>query len=491
MLLDVLTGFIQELRSAGVPVSMVEAIDATEALRFTDLADRAAFKSTLGATLIKNVRHLDAFDTAFEVYFANHRPEPEKGEGNGSSRPPQQPGGDGDQAGAGGEGDLDELLEALFQALLSDDLAAMRALVRQAVDDYAGIEPGRPVGGTYYLYRTLRKLGVDGLLERLLDSEQGGDRSDLEERLVRDEFEERIEQLREEIRDEIRRRLVADRGREAVAKTLRKPLLEDVDLMHAARADLAQLEQVINPLTRKLAARLAHKRRLRRSGRLDFRRTMRRSLSTGGVPIDPQFRSPHPIKPEIFLLCDISGSMATFARFTLQFMYAMSSQFSKVRSFAFIDALDEVTSYLETGTDFPHALDRISTEASVVWVDGHSDYGRSLDQFWTKFGGHLTRRSTVIITGDARNNYRDVNSSIVPQLVEVSRAVYWLNPEPEAYWDTGDSVMSAYARHCTGAYEVRNLRQLEAFVEQIALPPIGRVARPVPHEPGPGRFWKR
>lgn len=491
MLLDVITGFIQELRAAGVPVSMVEAIDATEALRFTDLADRNAFKSTLGATLIKNVRHLEAFDTAFEVFFANHRPEPDKGEGNGSSRASQPQGGDYQQAGAGGESDLDELLEALFQALLSDDLVAMRALVRQAVDDYAGIEPGRPVGGTYYLYRTLRKLGVDGLLERLLDSEEGGDRSDLEERLIREEFEERIEELREEIRDEIRRRLVADRGREAVAKTLRKPLLEDVDLMHAARADLAQLEQVINPLTRKLAARLAHKRRLRRSGRLDFRRTMRRSLSTGGVPIDPQFRSPHPIKPEIFLLCDISGSMATFARFTLQFMYAMSSQFSKVRSFAFIDALDEVTSYLETGTDFPQALDQISTEAAVVWVDGHSDYGRSLDQFWTKFGGHLTRRSTVIITGDARNNYRDVNSSIVPQLVEVSRAVYWLNPEPEAYWDTGDSVMSAYARHCTGAYEVRNLRQLESFVEQIALPPIGRVARPVPHEPGPGRFWKR
>ncbi len=491
MLLDVLTGFIEELRSAGVPVSMVEAIDATEALRYTDLGDRAAFRSTLEATLVKNVRHLEAFGTAFDVYFAHHRPEPNATDGNGSSRKTEPVSGEGGRSGTGGEGDLDELLEALFQALLSEDLAGMRALVRQAVDDYAGIEPGRPVGGTYYLYRTLRRLGVDGLLERLLEAEDGQGRSALEDRLVRDEFEERIEQLREEIRDEIRRRLVADRGREAVAKTLRKPLLEDVDLMHAARADLAQLEQVINPLARKLAARLAHKRRLRRSGRLDFRRTMRRSLSTGGVPIDPQFRAPHPIKPEIFLLCDISGSMATFARFTLQFMYAMSSQFSKVRSFAFIDALDEITPYLGVGTDFPHALDRISTEAEVVWIDGHSDYGRSLDQFWTRFGGQLTRRSTVIITGDARNNYRDVNSTIVPQLVEVSRAVYWLNPEPEAYWDTGDSVMSAYGRHCTGAYEVRNLRQLEAFVEQIALPPIGRVARPVPHEPGPGRFWKR
>ncbi|MDH5372406.1 MAG: VWA domain-containing protein [Acidimicrobiia bacterium] len=491
MLLDVLTGFIQELRSAGVPVSMVEAIDATDGLRHTDLADREAFKATLGATLVKNVRHLDAFETAFEVFFAHHRPELETGGDSSSQDKLQQPAGHEGRPGGGGDGDLDELLEALFQALLSENLSALRALVRQAVDDLAGIEPGRPVGGTYYLYRTLRRLGVDGLLDRLLESSAEAGRSDLEERLIREEYEERIEQLREEIRDEIRRRLVADRGREAVAKTLRKPLLEDVDLMHASRADLAQLEQVINPLTRKLAARLAHKRRLRRSGRLDFRRTVRRSLSTGGVPIEPQFRAPHPIKPEIFLLCDISGSMATFARFTLQFMYAMSSQFSKVRSFAFIDALDEITSFLEVGSDFPHALDRISSEAEVVWIDGHSDYGRSLDQFWARFGAHLTRRSTVIITGDARNNYRDLNSEVVSEMLAVSRAVYWLNPEPEAYWDTGDSVMNTYAKHCTGAYEVRNLRQLEAFVEEIALPPIGRVARPMPHEPGPGRFWRR
>ena len=431
------------------------------------------------------------FDTAFEVYFAHHRPEPNLGDDRLDPGRQQQPDGSAGGAGGDGESDLDELLEALFQALLSEDLAAIRALVRQAVDQYAGIEPGRPVGGTYYMYRTLRRLGVDSLLDRLLEAEELDGHSDLEERLIREEYEERIQQLREEIRDEIRRRLVADRGREAVAKTLRKPLLEDVDLMHAARADLAQIEQVINPLTRKLAARLAHRRRLRRAGRLDFRRTMRRSLSTGGVPIDPQFRSPRPIKPEIFLLCDISGSMATFARFTLQFMYAMSSQFSKVRSFAFIDALDEITSYLDVGTDFPQALERISTDAEVVWIDGHSDYGRSLDQFWTRFGGSLTRRSTVIITGDARNNYRDVNSEILPELVAVSRAVYWLNPEPEAYWDTGDSVMGAYARYCTGAYEVRNLRQLEGFVEEIALPPIGKVARPVPHEPGPGRYWRR
>ncbi len=267
---------------------------------------------------------------------------------------------------------------------------------------------------------------------------------------------------------------MADRGREAVAKTLRRPLLEDTDLMHATRADLVALEQVVHPLTRRLAARLAQRRKRGRKGRLDFRRTLRQSLSTGGVPMDPRFRVPRPGKPEVFLLCDISGSMATFARFTLQFMYAMASQFSRLRSFVFVDALDEVTTFFEAGADFELALERISSEAEVLWMDGHSDYGHSLSQFWDVHGGDLTARSTVIVTGDGRNNYRDARSDILAGIHAAVRAVYWLNPEPRAYWDTGDSVMSLFAVHCDGVHEVRNLRQLEQFVEGLALPTGGR-----------------
>lgn len=477
MLLDVLGGFIQELRAAGIPVSMVEAIDAMEALRHTDLADRQQFKAALGATLVKNVRHHEAFDTAFEVYFALERPAP-----TDATADPTSSAASGGDRGQGG-GDVEGLLDALVQALMDHDDAMVRAIARQAVERLAGMEPGRPVGGTYYLYRTLRQLDVDGLLAELIAravAEAGGDLTDLEERLIREDFEARVDQLREEIKAEIRRRLVADRGREAVAKTVRKPLLEDTELMHAGRAQLLEIEDVIHPLTRKLAARLARRRRRRRDGRLDFRRTVRRSLSTGGVPLEPQFRAPKPVKPEIFLLCDISGSMATFARFTLQFVYAMSGQFSKLRAFAFIDALDEVTQYFEPGSDFAAALQAISAEAEVVWLDGHSDYGRSLEGFWTRYGGNLTPRSTVIITGDARSNYRDPQAEILGDIRDASRAVYWLNPEPRAYWDTGDSVMGRYARHCDATFEVRNLRQLEAFVEAVAegVPPR-RMLQPV------------
>jgi uncharacterized protein with von Willebrand factor type A (vWA) domain len=278
-----------------------------------------------------------------------------------------------------------------------------------------------------------------------------------------------IERLREEIQEEIRRRLVADRGREAVAKTLRRPLVEDVDLMHATTTDLAEMEAAIGPLTRKLAARLARRRR-RRTGRLDFRRTVRKSLATGGVPADPQFRHPRPHRPEVWLLCDISGSMATFSRFTLQFTHAMATHFSRLRTFAFVDTIDEVTDFFGPGIDFSSAVSRITTEAEVIWLDGHSDYGNSLEAFFNRYGSQLTPRTTVIITGDARNNYRPPRDAVLADVARSARALVWLNPEPMAYWDTGDSTMSHYAQHCTSVHEVRTLRQLEEFVETLTLP---------------------
>lgn len=467
-MLGVITGFIGELREAGVPVSMVEAIDSMRAVEAIDVADRVALRETLRATLVKNLRHERAFDTAFDVYFSMVPPpapeSPTRSEEDGEPRP--QPGERPQSQGF----ELDALLDQLFQALADLDGAALRQGARTAVDQLAGMEPGRPVGGTYYLYRTLRRLDLAELEERLLQALIGdGDMSDFDRRLLREEVQSRIEQLREEIQEEIRRRLVADRGRDAVARTLRRPLVEDVDLMHATAGDLKEMDAAIGPLTRKLAARLARRRR-KRTGRLDFRRTVRRSLATGGVPVDPQFRHPRPHRPEVWLLCDVSGSMATFSRFTLQFTHAMSTHFSKLRSFAFVDTVDEVTDFFGPGVDFGSALQRVATEAEVVWLDGHSDYGNSLETFHRRYGPQLTPRTTVIVTGDARNNYRPPRDQVLADIARSARAVVWLNPEPSAYWDTGDSMMSHYARHCSSVHEVRTLRQLEQFVEELTLP---------------------
>lgn len=448
---------------------MVEAIDGMRAIEAIEIGDRIALRETLRATLIKNQRHERAFDTAFDVYFSTvPRPEAAGPEEDG-----QAPEASAEREGGAGDGapfDLDALLNDLLQALAGLDEEAMRRGARTAVDELAGMEPGRPVGGTYYLYRTLRRLDLADLEQRLIEALMADeDLSDFDRRLLREEVEARLESLRQEIEEEIRRRLVADRGRDAVARTLRRPLIEDIDLMHATTKDLQEMEAAIGPLTRKLAARLARRRR-KRAGRLDFRRTMRKSLATGGVPAEPQFRHPRPHRPEVWLLCDISGSMATFSRFTLQFTHAMATHFSKLRSFAFVDTIDEVTDFFGSGVDFGSALQRVTTEAEVVWLDGHSDYGNSLETFNTRYGRQLTPRTTVIITGDARNNYRPPRDKVLGEIAAASRALVWLNPEPRAYWDTGDSAMSHYAAHCTSVHEVRTLRQLEDFIEDLTLP---------------------
>jgi uncharacterized protein with von Willebrand factor type A (vWA) domain len=475
-LLDLLNGFIVELREAGLPVSLTENLDAMEAVRHIPLDDREAFKYALAATLVKNNAHWRAFETVFEVYFSlrgehyrilDDEERPEDAEGVGEL-PGSAPGA---QGGAGEALSNEQLAEMLYRALLEGDEALLRALARQSVSRFAGMEPGRPVGGTYYLYRTLRNLDLDGLMERLMDQARQTapePLTPLEERLEHDEYETRIEQLRKEIEAEIRRRLVADRGVEAMAKTLRKPLPEDVDFMHASREEMAELRRAIYPLTRKLAVRLARKRRHGRKGPLDFRNTVRHSLSYGGVPAEPKFRYPKPAKPEIFVVADISGSVAAFARFTLHLVYAISHQFSKVRSFVFIDGIDEVTRFFEGTDDIAEAIHRVNTEADVVWVDGHSDYGHAFETFWSTYGKDVGPKTTVLILGDARNNYHASQSWVVREMEHRARHVYWLNPEPRSYWDTGDSIVGEYATFCDGTYECRNLRQLEAFVEKLA-----------------------
>jgi len=479
-LLDLLSGFILELRNAGLPVSLTENLDAMEAVTHIPIEDREAFKYALGATLVKNHSHWRTFEVVFEVYFSLRGPEYEIVDGDPSAplaedddQNPQMPGEGGQQGGGGGGMSAltpEQLAEMLFKALLQGDDAMIRALARQAVMRYAGMEPGRPVGGTYYLYRTLRNLDLDGVLDRLMNAtreEAPSELTPLEERLERDEFNDRVDRLKQEVEAEIRRRLVADRGVEAMAKTLRKPLPEDVDFMHASREEMANLRKAIYPLTRKLAVRLARKRRHGRKGPLDFRNTMRHSLSYGGVPAEPKFKFPRPAKPEIMVVADISGSVAAFARFTLHLVYAISSQFSKVRSFVFIDGLDEVTRFFEGVEDIGEAVHRVNTEADVVWVDGHSDYGHAFGVFWEKYGRDVGPKTTVLILGDARNNYHASQSWIVKELEHRARKVFWLNPEPRAYWDTGDSIVGEYGTWCEGVYEVRNLRQLESFVEKL------------------------
>ena len=435
-MLDVLAGFVGELRAVGLPVSLTENVDAMQAVGHVALDDREALRTALAATMVKRVEHRPAFDAVFDTWFALV------------------------PAASDGEGEVDVDLAALLDEVLqSGDADAARRLARLAVARLAGMEAGRGVRGGAYVFQTLRLLDVDGALARLLAGAGWLERDDLSVAAGR---------VRAEVEVEVRRRLVAERGPTAVARSVRRPLPEDVDFLHAGREDLAALHRTLRPLARRMAARMARRRRRGHAGRLDFRRTLRRSLSTGGVPADPTFRKPHPHKPEIVVLADVSGSVAAFARFTLQLVHALAGEFSAVRTFVFIDGVDEVTRLLTTADDLAGALERVNQEADVVAGEGHSDYGRALAAFWSRWGREVGPRTSVVVLGDARNNYHAANAWVLGELHRRARRVWWLNPEPRSYWDTGDSIVSEYGAHCDGVFECRNLRQLEGFVARIS-----------------------
>ncbi len=432
-MLSALIEFIHRLRDAAIPISMVEALDATESLRHIDLSSRAELRAALEAALVKRAEHRASFAALFDVYFASRRTAtPRSG---GASPSPADLTGE-----TAGEAASQELLQALLDALQRNDEGALRAIAALAVQQFGGISETRVGSQHYHLYRVLRHLDLSNLLQRIIHDagETGGDTTLLDDRLFRDEQRHRIEEFRRLLADEIRHRLLEVKGLAAVADMSRT------------------------------AIEIAHRRRFRRHGRLDARRTIRRSLSAGGVPLEPAFRYPRVSKADLYLLCDVSGSVAEFAHFTMSLLYAMNEEFARIRSFAFVDGIDEVTKVFDDRSiqlDARHLLAR----ADVVWADGHSDYGHVFERFWNVYGlGALGPRTTVIITGDARNNYRNPGLAALRAIQKCARKVYWLNPEPRPEWNTTDSIMAAYAPYCDGVFEARNLRQLADFVRAIA-----------------------
>jgi uncharacterized protein with von Willebrand factor type A (vWA) domain len=457
-----LLDFHHALRDAGVPVAISDGMDAMRAACVVDLLDRAVLREALASTLTSSASHRMAFDTLFDIYFPRTSALPGEGAapagGAGTTGPPDVR-------------DPMDLLEELVQRLLQGDLgdggAAIRRIAQEVVAQLGRVENAD--GSTsYFAYRVYRHFNLRGMLRRLLQEsgiDQAGD--DLAARLLADEFEDRLRRLREEIDAEIRRRQVEARGPEAVARRAVKPLPEDVDFFSITADEQAHMRRAVRPLARKLATRLAVKRRRARDGAFDVRRTLRRALATGGVPIDPAHRSKKVHRPELVLICDVSGSVAAFAKFTLMFTHALQGQFSRVRSFAFIDTVDEVTALFADG-DFGRGMARMAAEADLVWLDGHSDYGHAFEVFARRHRDALTPRTTVLVLGDARNNYRAANAWALREIRQHSKRLFWLNPEPRAQWDSGDSIATDYAVVCDRMVECRNLAQLAAFIETVA-----------------------
>lgn len=413
------------LERAGVPVGVAATIDACRAIEHLDLRHRAELREGLRATLVKEPGHRSTFDAAFDRLFPirTHTDEPAT-----TSAPvtPEQV-----AAAVAGTDDLHDVAGAL-------------------VEEHGGFD-----GGTrseqHHVQRVLRAADLARMMSRARIHDPS---------VSPEQLRARIDELKRLVAADVRSRLGAVED-EPIALDL-----VDIEFLTASRTELSGMREAIKPLARKLATRLARRRQHLRSGRVNMRLTMRRSLATGGTPFELAWHRPRPHRPELVVLCDVSGSVADFSVFTLTLVAALSAELPRARSFVFVDAVDEITELLRS-TDHQIEPWQVMRNTKVIGADGHTDHAAVFEQFWREHGADLHPNTTLLVTGDARNNHRDSGIEAWRTITERCRKVYWLNPEPVDEWDTFDSEMSTYGTHCSSVHEVRTLRQLVTCIEQI------------------------
>ena len=433
----------RRLRRSGLAVSTSEALDAVAALSVVGLRDSTDLRTALKSTLVKDSTHDVAFDRAFDAVFPRaRRPVPEAGHS------------------AEGGGSETDSIDDLVLALRDGDLGHVDDLLEAAIDQHGGSQDdGRSAG--HHAQRTLRRMDIPNLYRRYLDQAEGD--TNFDRALATAEAALAMEQMKRRMQD-----LVSGRMRQTDDGASRQQLEdpEDRPLLRAGADELVAMRQAMRPLARRLATRLGNRRRRGTSG-LDMRRTIRSSMGTGGVPVQPVLRRRRPTKPDLIVLCDVSGSTAQFAPFTLTLLHAVHQEFRRVRSFVFIDGIVEITEILASspGVLDPHHL---LARKGLIAKDGRSDYRRAFAAFVDRWGDAVTAKTTVIIAGDARSHDREPAVAEVAEFAHRARRLYWLNPEPKSEWDSLDSRASDYGRHCTDAFEVSTIRELVAAVTRIA-----------------------
>ncbi|MFI9155793.1 VWA domain-containing protein [Streptomyces sp. NPDC053367] len=439
-----LTGLVSALRAHGLRIGTGESVDAARAAASLGFTDREVLREGLAATLLHSPAQRQVFDPVFDLYFPRAVGGPEES-----------------------SADRDELRDRLAAALAADDRAAMARLAVEAVDGFGGYGGSSGSDG-WSSSQALDRLRPQTLLARVRDEARAsGARTGFADRLLEDEIRRRIEEFRRLVAAEARRRVAERRGRDEIARRAVAPTADRVDFLYAGKDRLAELRRTVRPLARKLATRLAARRRRAARGSIDLRRTLRGSLSTGGVPMRPVLRRRRPVRPELVLLCDVSGSVSGFSDFTMLLVQALHDQFSKVRVFAFVNRVDEVTGLLVHGRADPEGLGaRIRAEAHIAGWHDSSDYGMALGEFAERYGDAVGPRTTVFVLGDARTNMADPNLPALSRIAGRARRVYWLNPEPRAQWGTGDSAAPDYAG-LVEMHECRTARQLGDLVGRL------------------------
>ena len=475
--------FATLLRKAGVKVSHSEVAECLTALSLTGLA-KPDFYNVMLASLVKDQSDFRIFDKLFYYYFDpeffGHRQEAQErwpdlhipwgagsctgadGDGHTGKHRAEEPGSTdrGRTTGFGqGQGLATAAVESFMHVIKIGSPGEMAQMVRRGVASLGRIEEQ----DLHDMKEAVRQVKV------FLEWNQGAYKLENESRDLDEsvwlEWQERLALLEDMLYRELEKTLIGELGQEALETILVRENINELDFYRLSFPQVAEIKKKISKMAHKLATRLSFRRRRAKHGRIDLQRTIRRSMTTGGIPIRPAFRDRYPTRPELVVLCDLSGSVRMFSEFILQLVYSIQNRFIHVRSFVFVDTPGEVTDYMQN-KEIAEGIRDIYNGARFSKTP-FSDYGQMFIEFCGKYIDTLNKRTTLLVIGDARNNYNREHADYFARMCGEVKKTIWLNPEPAERWDQEDSVMSVYGSLCSQAFECRNLEQLDRVARKI------------------------
>lgn len=462
--------FAELLRHHGLRISPAESLDALSGLVHTGLNDREVVRGTLRATMVKRLVDVPVFDELFEAYFsALGQAIRETAEGAGEALGQT----------------LEEMRELLAKleemlaeegvelsdiarALMAADEGVLEQRLREAIEEARGEAEGK---GRFRPGAFANAVGSAFGMPQLQEELEGAADA-VEEAMEGDEaarLREMIRQRMGDLQEMMKRAAAIERTRNEEKKRDDAGLgpIGEKSFYYLTEEETREMKEAVARLAQRLRNVVAVRHTRTRRGVLDLQRTLRQNISYGGVPFDVRFERKRRHKPQIVVLCDVSDSVRNVSRFMLQFVYALQDLYSRVRSFIFVSEIGEVTRLFEEN-EAGQALD-LSLRGDVINVFAHSDFGRAFKDFHSEHLGSINRRTTVIILGDARNNYNLPHEWAVRDIQSRARQLIWLNPEAKTTWGFGDSEMDRYRPYCDMVEECRNLNQLYRVVDRLLL----------------------
>ena len=442
----VLTDFVKALRNSNVRVSPAETIDAVSVVDTVGYEDKDLLKRTLSIVLPKTPEEKKKFEDCFDDFFTDEIKQQISVEANELTDIKDI---DSDLAKKLLEGSQGELMLSIADAAEEAEIREIRYFTQRSV----------------FTRRILEKMGVGKLEDELM--QMGASREDELPSQLEQELRNQLTNLRERVSDYVQQQFLLHG--DVSGEQLREQVFKSMNMAQIDRSYLHEVHSLVRKMAKKLANLHSRRKKNFKKGKLDIRKTIRDNWVNQGILFDLSWAYKKVDRPKIYVICDVSGSVGAYARFMLMFLFSLTEVVSKLRAFVFSSNLGEVTN------DFKDAqLDEAIEKALQKHGGGSTDYGQALTDFVSLCLDEIDKKTTVVILGDARNNFGPEKAHLMKSINERAKQVFWLNPEGKYRWDTGDSVMTTYSAYCTKVFQCGNIDQLERVISTLLKTAKGR-----------------